>query len=642
MKFYLNGKQARETDRYTSEHVGIPGIVLMERAALELANVVAGELEGTPMFDSEARDSYRILSVVGGGNNGGDAVAAARILKTMGFDTAVYEVNKEAKKSESYLIQERIAKNLGVRFLSEVDLNYDCIIDGIFGVGLTREVEGVYRTAVEAINAVSGAETDGSLGDDGHFETKAGYVQNERHFGRTCSKRPVVFGCDIPSGIDADTGIMMGCAVKCDITVTFEYIKFGMLVNEGRTCSGRILCREIGLYRPHDLAEAKSLFEGVSAFEFDEADIARLAPEQKADSNKGTNGKVLVVAGSKDIYGALYLCSSACYRVGAGLVKVVTHEVNRSLLMDKLPEAMMLTYNDKDLLIDSDFFGKLADSVAWADAILVGPGLGTGPQSVALLKHVIASLKEGQRLVLDADALSILFTDEILRSNTCESIDHKIQHDHFDIDHRTLNAANENKCDDAYNFEESKPDILEADNVRDVIKLITRRIGKGNTVITPHIGEMVRVMKGLGEETTPGEIKRNPAEVALLVARETGAVVVLKDARTVIATPEEERLVYVNTTGNSGMSKGGSGDVLAGIIAGLLARGKGPDSHETAFETACLAVNLHGRAGDRARDDVGQTCMLAGNILDKIFPRLMQDEMCLGASAQNGVTDELY
>ena len=491
MKYYLNGKQARETDRYTSEHTGIPGIVLMERAAFELANVVAGELEGTRTdrkshgdgiarrscdvlgCESFDRASCRILSVVGGGNNGGDAVAAARILKTMGFDTAVYEVNREAKKSESYLIQERIAKNLGVRFLSEVDLNYDCIIDGIFGVGLTREVEGVYRTAVEAINGASGA---------------------------------LVVGCDIPSGIDADTGIMMGCAVKCDITVTFEYIKFGMLVNEGRACSGRILCREIGLYKPQDLSEAKHLFEGISAFEYDEADLKRLLPKQKADSNKGTNGKVLVVAGSKDIYGALYLCSSACYRVGAGLVKVVTHEVNRSLLMDKLPEAMMLTYNDKDLLIDSDFFGKLADSVAWADVILVGPGLGTGPQSVALLKHVIASLKEGQRLVLDADALNILFTDEILGSNTCESIDHKIQHDHFDIDHRTLNAANENKCDDAYNFEESKPDIWEADNVRDVIKLITRRIGKGNTVITPHIGEMVRVMKGLGEETTPGEI----------------------------------------------------------------------------------------------------------------------------------------
>ncbi|MBO4496565.1 MAG: NAD(P)H-hydrate epimerase [Lachnospiraceae bacterium] len=603
MKYYLNGKQARETDRYTSEHIGILGIVLMERAAFELANVVAGELEGTRTdrkshgdgiarrscdvlgCESFDRASCRILSVVGGGNNGGDAVAAARILKTMGFDTAVYEVNREAKKSESYLIQERIAKNLGVRFLSEADFNYDCIIDGIFGVGLTREVEGVYRTAVEAINAVSGA---------------------------------LVVGCDIPSGIDADTGIMMGCAVKCDITVTFEYIKFGMLVNEGRACSGRILCREIGLYKPQDLSEAKRLFEGISAFEYDEADLKRLLPKQKADSNKGTNGKVLVVAGSKDIYGALYLCSSACYRVGAGLVKVVTHEVNRSLLMDKLPEAMMLTYNDKDLLIDSDFFGKLADSVAWADVILVGPGLGTGPQSVALLKHVIASLKEGQRLVLDADALNILFTDEILRSNTCESIDHKIQHDHFDIDHRTLNVAKENKCDDAYNFEESKPDIWEADNVRDVIKLITHRIGKGNTVITPHIGEMVRVMKGLGEETTPGEIKRNPAEAALLVARETGAVVVLKDARTVIATPDEERLVYVNTTGNSGMSKGGSGDVLAGITAGLLARVNGPDNHETVFETACLAVNLHGRAGDRARDDVGQTCMLAGNIMDKI------------------------
>ena len=579
MKFYLNGKQARETDRYTSEHVGIPGIVLMERAALELANVVAGELEGTPMFDSEARDSYRILSVVGGGNNGGDAVAAARILKTMGFDTAVYEVNREAKKSESYLIQERIAKNLGVRFLSEVDLNYDCIIDGIFGVGLTREVEGVYRTAVEAINGASGA---------------------------------LVVGCDIPSGIDADTGIVMGCAVKCDITVTFEYIKFGMLINEGRACSGRIICREIGLYRPHDLPEAKSLFEGVSAFEFDEGDIARLAPEQKADSNKGTNGKVLIVAGSIDIYGALYLCASACCRVGAGLVKVVTHEVNRSLLMDKLPEAMMLTYSDKDFWIDlkgndeargeidfedekngvetensqvgrgvltgkdgagcgeiceKEFFGKLANSVAWADVVLAGPGLGTGPQSVAILKHVTASLREGQRLVLDADALNIL----------------------------------------------SDPELS-----RDLTEYISLRIGKGNIVITPHVGEMIRVMKGLGEEASAGEIKRNPAEAALSVARKTGATVVLKDARTVIASPDEERLVYVNTTGNSGMSKGGSGDVLAGVTAGLLARGKGADNPQTVFETVCLAVNLHGRAGDKARDDVGRTCMLAGNILDEL------------------------
>lgn len=679
MKYYVNGKQAREIDRYTSEKIGIPSIVLMERAALELANAVLEELE-------KNRASVRILSVVGGGNNGGDAVAAARIMKSMGFDTAVYEVNKEAKKTESFLVQEKIARNLGVKFLCEEDLDftageiskYDVIIDGIFGVGLTREVEGVYRTAVEAVNSASGAQDDHSMINGDPFETDRAETHDKSFNGQTCVKRPLVVGCDIPSGIDADTGIVMGCAVKCDITVTFEYIKFGMLVNEGRTYSGRILRREIGLYTPRDLTEAKRLFEGVSAFEFDEADARRIAPKQKPDSNKGTNGKVLIVAGSKDIYGALYLCSSACFRVGAGLVKVVTHEVNRTLLMDKLPEAMMLTYNDSDLTdghglnpggkngadVDnsgndaetensggetggenreeskSEFLDKLEKSVAWADVVLAGPGLGTGPQSAALLRRVIASLKEGQRLVLDADALNILFSAESLRSNTGKSFDHKTLNAGGNIDLRTWSTTHDKKFDDACCFEESRLDFSEAQNVRDITDYISRKIGKGNTVITPHIGEMVRVMKGLGEETSAGEIKRNPAEAALFAARETGAVVVLKDARTVVADPEEERLVYVNTTGNSGMSKGGSGDVLAGITAGLLARnmrvtcqgneekGADPLAKESisdipfmsrgCFETACLSVNLHGRAGDRAKDDVGETCMLAGNILDKL------------------------
>ena len=686
MKYYVNGKQAREIDRYTSEHVGIPSIVLMERAALELANAVLEELE-------KNRASVRILSVVGGGNNGGDAVAAARILKSMGFDTAVYEVNKEAKKTESFLVQEKIARNLGVKFLCEEDIDftakkspdtgegqdaisalksefskYEVIIDGIFGVGLTREVEGVYRTAVEAINNASGSQDDHSPTNGDSFGTDRAETHDKSFIGRTCEKRPLVVGCDIPSGIDADTGIVMGCAVKCDITVTFEYIKFGMLVNEGRAYSGRILRREMGLYEPRDLTEAKRLFEGVSVFEFDESDVKRIAPKQKPDSNKGTNGKVLIVAGSKDIYGALYLCSSACFRVGAGLVKVVTHEVNRTLLMDKLPEAMMLTYSDSDLTdghglnpggkngadVDnsgngaetensggetggknrekntgeaggengSEFLEKLASSVAWADVVLAGPGLGTGPQSATLLRRVIASLKEGQHLVLDADALNIIFNPEVLNSEgALDGID--LREEGAD-----LLVGNASK-------------VGEIIGVRDVIQFINRRIGRGNTVITPHIGEMIRVMKGLGEETSAGEIKRNPAEAALFAARETGAVVVLKDARTVVAGPEEEGLVYMNTTGNSGMSKGGSGDVLAGITAGLLARNmwftrqgneeKGADPltkgsisdipfmSRGCFETTCLSVNLHGHAGDRAKDDVGETCMLAGNIIDKLF-----------------------
>ena len=111
-------------------------------------------------------------------------------------------------------------------------------------MGLTREVEGLYRTAVEAVNSASGAQDDHSMINGDPFETDRAETHDKSFNGQTCVKRPLVVGCDIPSGIDADTGIVMGCAVKCDITVTFEYIKFGMLVNEGRTYSGRILRRK--------------------------------------------------------------------------------------------------------------------------------------------------------------------------------------------------------------------------------------------------------------------------------------------------------------------------------------------------------------------------------------------------------------
>jgi len=578
MHYYLSGKQARDIDRYTSETIGIPGIVLMERASLELANVISELFESGTDVDCENRISLtdnqkncifpgaaskkKILAVVGTGNNGGDAVAAARILKTRGHNAHVYEVNPHGKKTDSFLIQEKIAKNLGVGFMETLPENasaedlasafsgFDVIIDGIFGVGLTRDVEGVYASAIKAINIVGDAR-----------------------------KKPVIVGCDIPSGTDSDTGLIKGCAVKCDITVTFGYNKLGLLINDGRTFGGKIICKEIGLYKPATTEEAKGLFEGVVAFEYDREDIPEKLPARDPDSNKGTNGKVLIVAGSKDVFGAMYLCTSACCAVGAGLVKVVTHDRNRDLLMDKLPEAMVLTYDDSILErsdelntpLKSDtgldglesFNAKLSESVAWADVVLIGPGLGTDDASRMLFKSTLSAMKRGQRLVLDADALNVF-----------------------------------------------------SGMIEDDIKNLIHDTDDGSVVFTPHIGEMVRIMKGLGRDTSAEEIKKNPAEAAQWVSSRTGAVCVLKDARTVVADPEDDRIIYINTTGNSGMSKGGSGDVLAGITAGLLARTK--KSSQSVFETACAAVNIHGRAGDRARESVGESCMLAGNLIDEL------------------------
>lgn len=557
MRYYLTGKQARDIDRYTSETIGTPGIVLMERAALELANVI-----------SQVVEKGTILCVVGTGNNGGDAVAAARILKSRGRNAYVYEVNPLGKKTDSFLLQEKIAKNLGVEFVETLpesasgdDLaslfeKYDVIVDGIFGVGLSRDIGGMCKNAVEGINIAS---------EKGAFRS--------------------VVACDIPSGIDADTGRVMGCAVKCDITVTFGYTKIGMLINDGRYCSGKIICKEIGLYTPATMEEARGLFDVAAAFEFDAHDLKYRLPANVPDANKGTNGKVLILAGSREVFGAMYLCTSACCSVGAGLVKVVTHERNRDLLMDKLPEVMTLTYGDATGCEDADaagpradFLRKLSESVAWADTVLIGPGLGTNEEARGLLTCALGALKEGQRLVLDADALNIL----------------------SDNSSRTAGDAR----------------TAPGETASGMFKDLTSRLGAGNIVLTPHIGEAVRLMKGLGREMTAAQIKMQPIEAAQWISNATGAVCVLKDARTVVADPADDGVIYINTTGNCGMSKGGSGDVLAGIMAGLLVRAR--RSGVTAFETACIAVNLHGRAGDRAKERLGETGMMAGNLIDEL------------------------
>ena len=685
MRYYLNGKQARDTDRYTSETIGIPGVALMERAALELANVISGLFDGgndagskdpngfigtpTGCTRSGATRGKRILAVVGTGNNGGDALAAARILKTRGHNAYVYEVNPLGKKTESIQIQEKIAKKLGVEFIETMSENAtaedlasvfgccDVIIDGIFGVGLSRDVEGIYETATEAINlakdghAVGGSQVLSGTGSRVSVEARA---RNDHAV--SSANKPVVVGCDIPSGIDSDSGLIKGCAVKCDITVTFGYTKLGMLINDGRACSGRIICKEIGLFTPGTLEEAKALFDGVITFEYDQGDLSERIPARIPDSNKGTNGKVLIIAGSKDVYGAMYLCTSACCAVGAGLVKVVTHDRNRNLLMDKLPEAMMLTYDDsvteredresacfesytvrgvgentgcKSSMVSGRgeiFRRKLADAVAWADVILVGPGLGTDASSRMLLESALAAVGDEQRLVLDADALNIL--SDTLSENT---------------DTRT--TANGDSDNPETQLTTGTADIT------DLLKKITSVSRETGVVVTPHIGEMLRLMKGLGRDTDAAEIKANPIEAAQWVSEKTGAVCVLKDARTVVSNPKDERSIYINTTGNSGMAKGGSGDVLAGIVAGMLARTSkkyagvperkcmtGKDQTGAAeagyrsgkdktrgdiFETVCAAVNIHGCAGDGARDKVGETGMRAGNLLDELSGQFM-------------------
>ncbi|MBR6404514.1 MAG: NAD(P)H-hydrate dehydratase [Eubacterium sp.] len=546
MNYYLTGSQAGLIDKYTQDKVGIPGLVLMEKAADVAVQELERRLNGSEGFFSKTRD--KILVVAESGNNGGDGVAVARILKTKGYDTYVYEIKGISSSSDSYRKQIEIAKNLNVKFV-EPDLKdenvfaeYRVIVDSIFGVGLSREVKGIHSDVIDRINHAREAES-------------------------------YIFSIDIPSGISSSTGHILGNAVRSDMTVTFQYIKYGMLIHEGRDYSGDIICRDIGLYIPDNMEEMMSIVSEPIFYEYENSEIKSLIPQRKADSNKGTYGKVMVVAGSKDVYGAVYMAAESVLRVGAGLVKVVTDIRNRDVLADKLPETMMLTYDSgefKESGFQDGFEEKLAESVSWADVILVGPGLGTDSVAEHILTSTLRSC-DGKKLVLDADSLNVI----------------------SEMDVETI-------------FEE-----------------MTEKTGRGNVIITPHIAEMSRLAKIILDEKAESAainrikyIKENPGMVAREVSDRYGVVTVLKDARTVVTSPDDAA-IYVNTTGNSGMSTGGSGDVLAGAVAGLLAQME--PSRYSVKEIASATVRLHGTAGDKACLDKGERGMTATDILVALY-----------------------
>ncbi len=543
MRYYLSGKQAQAIDRYTQDVIGIPGIVLMERAALKLAERIDEACDLKKTFDKK---KDKILAITESGNNGGDAVAAARLLKNMGYDTYIYEINGIGKKSGSYISQIRIAENNSVKFIGQSNLSdnelpglfsgFRVVIDGIFGVGLSREVGGAHKQVIDALN---NASCDGDM---------------------------LVVGCDIPSGICSDSGRILGSAVRCDITVTFQYIKYGMLVDEGREYSGRIYCEDIGLYRPYSVSDLARVLSGTDTqclyYENDDEEIYEHLPVRKPGANKGSFGKVLIVAGSKDIYGALYMCAKSCLCSGAGLVRIVTDRVNRDLCMEKLPEAMMLVYDSDQPSVS--FEEEYKKAIGWADVILAGPGLGKGEWSEYLLEVLTDNCVSGQSLVLDADALNII--------------------------------------------SETGPEI--------VFDRLKSKLGFEHTVITPHMGEMIRLLNG---SMSMEQLKKSRAETAAAFADKNGVICILKDARTFIGCTgsiEGKKPVYVNTTGNPGMAKGGSGDVLSGIVSGIIAQNK--DDEKTDYEMSCAAVHIHGRAGDIAMDKKGETKMLARDIIENI------------------------
>lgn len=508
--FYLAGREEMQNiDRLTIEEDGIPGILLMERAAISILEEINSRLKQGSDGDGrnvsgEKNRPLACLVVVEGGNNGGDGLALARLLHQQGEQVQVCYINGLKRVSESFETQLEIVKKLGIDILDTIPHEaYDVVVDGIFGVGLKREIGGVWKDTIDIMNSMTGFK----------------------------------IAIDLPSGVDASTGQILETAFRADLTVTFGLYKRGLMLYPGCDMAGTVVVRDIGF--------SKEAIDKVApvAYAYDTSDMTRL-PARVNSSNKGTYGRVAVIAGSRDMSGAASYAAEAVYRVGAGLVKVYTHTYNRNVIGCTVPEAVLMFYDDEESAVCC-----AEDALNWADVILIGPGLGRSPEACAMVKIIVNRAE--QPVVVDADALNIISCDlDILR------------------DHR------------------------------------------GPVIITPHMGEMARLT---GMAIT--DIKKNILKVCKDFAMEYNIIDVLKDARTTVSSGDK---VYINTSGNNGMSTAGAGDILAGIIAGLIATGLMPE------DAAPLGVYIHGLAGDAAAGYRGKTGMIARDIVDAI-PQVIRD-----------------
>ena len=395
MKYILDHKQMEQCDKNTMEYYGVPSAVLMERASLCVAEEITARCPDP---------NTAVLSVCGTGNNGGDGLDAARLLHLKGYPVCILYPGNEAKASTEGKRQLDICRKYKIpvyhtiedllaaepRFQPENDIpgNAKVYIDALFGIGLARPVGGVYADVIRWMNEQNGCKA----------------------------------AVDIPSGIDADTGLVMGedegVAFKADLTVTFGFAKIGQILYPGCTYAGELLVRDMGI-------DENSLLDiGPQVRHLEQTDIRALLPRRVARSNKGTYGRIALFAGSENMAGAAILSAKAAYAAGAGLVEVVTPHENREILQTSVPEAVLTTYNP---YASPEDIRALTETVAArASVIAAGPGIGTGPAAKKIVQALLTLRTQddlrAKPCVLDADALNIISAKPELKAQTAGCI----------------------------------------------------------------------------------------------------------------------------------------------------------------------------------------------------------------------------
>lgn len=499
----VTADQMRQIDRECVRR-GITVSTLMENAGRVVAAEVkaaAGDLAGR-----------HILFLIGGGNNGGDGLVAARFLNDWGARCVIYLcAERPADDPNLKLAREHgidcieAGNDKDLKKLDDLLGDAAIVIDALLGTGKLRPLEGIFEQALE----------------------KAGQARKERGV--------KIIAIDLPSGMDADTGAVDPACPYTDITVTLGFPKLGLFSFPGAERVGTLKIVDIGI--PEDLAES------ITSELMDSRWAGSALPARPINANKGSFGRVLVTAGSLNYIGAAYLACSGAQRAGAGLVTLATALSLQPILAAKLTEATYLPLPESQPgFISAEAGDIITRQFSQYDVFLIGCGLGQDPSTVEFVSSLILE-KELPLPVLDADALNIL------------------------------------------------PKIPEW------WQWLT-----DDAILTPHIVELSRLC-GLGID----EIQSDRLGITRQLAAEWHQTIVLKGAYTVIATTDGR--CRLSPFANAGLASAGTGDVLAGVIAGLAAQGLTP------FDAASLGVYLHGAAGEMVKEKLGDAGMVASDLL---------------------------
>lgn len=489
----LTSKLQKQADAYTIEHEPILSINLMERAAGLMSEII------TRHWDN----SHRIIVFAGPGNNGGDALAIARMLHLKGYPVEAFLFSVGKELSPDCAANANRLREVGCQQFSEIINAFnspkltdsDIIIDGLFGIGLTKALEGGFASVVHYMN-----------------QSPASIVS-----------------VDVPSGLMCEDNSFnnRNAIVRADLTLTIHQPKLSFLFAENEEFVGEWVAIPIGTHSRflEDVNTPYHLLET--------SDVTSLIHPRKKFAHKGNFGHALLIAGASGMAGAAVLAARAALRSGVGLLSVHVPKNSLSTIQTAVPEAMA------SIDFDERIFSSPLDLDAY-QSVGIGPGLGQDPVTeTAVLRQTSLCYMP---LVLDADALNIFS-----------------------------------------NYRSRMDDIPQ------------------KSILTPHPKELERLVGNC-----------NNSYERLIKAKDLSerlqSYVILKGAWTVIITPEGQ--CYFNPTGNPGMAKPGSGDVLTGILTALLAQGYSPE------DTCKLGVYVHGLAGDLAKEAKGEIGMTVQDIID--------------------------